>query len=105
MDLARTLGLDGVPPHVIGQQSFVIGRERRGNALFQCVTLAHQVDFQSCSQSEEVAPRVTVTFGKLIDQLLDAGGDLRNDFLLFSLPQRDLCAERAFEQSLEVRCH
>jgi hypothetical protein len=33
---------------------------------------AHQVDFQSCSQSEEVAPRVTVALGKLIDQLLNA---------------------------------
>ena len=46
-----------MPPHVIGQQRFVIGRERRRNALFKCVTLAHQVHSQSCSQSEEVAPR------------------------------------------------
>ena len=76
-----------MPPHVIGQQSFVIGRERRRNALFQCVTVAgHQVDPKSCCQSEEVAPRVAVTFGKLIDQLLYAGGGLGDDLLLFSLP-------------------
>ena len=95
-----------MPPHVIGQQSFVIGGERRRNALFKRVTLAgHQVDPKSCSQSEEVAPRVAVTFGELIDQLLDAGGGLGDDLLLFSLPQRHLCAERAFEQSLEVGCN
>ena len=95
-----------MPPHVIGQQSFVIGRERRRNALFQCVTLAgHQVDPKSCSQSEEVAPRVAVAFGKLIDQLLDAGGGLGDDLLLFSLPQRHLSTERTFEQSLEVGCN
>ena len=45
-----------MPPHVIGQQSFVIGGERRRNALFQCVTVAgHQVDPKCCSQSEEIA--------------------------------------------------
>jgi hypothetical protein len=62
----------------------------------------HQVDPKSCSQIEEVAPRVAVTFGKLIDQLLDAGGGLGDDLLLFSLPQRYLSTERPFEQSLEV---
>ena len=58
-----------------------------------------------CGQSEEVAPRVAVAFGKLIDQLLDAGGGLGDDLLLFSLPQRHFCAERTFEQSLEVGCN
>ena len=95
-----------MPPHVIGQQSFVIGGERRRNGLFKCVTLAgHQVDPKSCSQSEEIAPCVAVTFRKLIDQLLDAGGGLGDDLFLFSLPQRYFCAERAFEQSLEVGCN
>ena len=95
-----------MPPHVIGQQSFVIGRERRRNGLSECVTLAgHQVDPKSFSQSEEVAPRVAVAFGKLVDQLLYAGGSLGDDLLLFSLPQRHLSAERAFEQSLEVGCN
>jgi len=105
MDLVRSVGLDGVPLHVIGQQSFVIGGECRRNGLFKCVPLArHQVDPKSFSQSEEVAPRVAVAFGKLIDQLLDAGGGLGDDFLLFSLPQRHLSTERMFEQSLEVGC-
>ena len=95
-----------MPPHVIGQQSFVIGRERRRNALFKCVTLAgHQVDPKSLRQSEEVAPRVAVTFGKLIDQLLDAGGGLGDDLLLFSLPQRHLSTERTFKQGLQVGCN
>jgi hypothetical protein len=95
-----------VPLHVIGQQSLVIGGKRRRNALFKCGTLArHQVDSKSFSQSEEVAARMAVTFGNLIDQLLDAGGGLRDDLLLFSLPQRHLCAERTFEQSLEVGCN
>jgi hypothetical protein len=48
--------------------------------LFKRVTLAgHQVDPKSFSQSEEVAPRVAVTFRKLINQLLDAGGGLADD--------------------------
>jgi len=94
-----------VPPHVIVQQSLVIGGDRRRNALFKCVTLAgHQVDPKSCSQSEEVAPRVAIAFGKLIDQLLDAGGGLGDDFLLFSLPQRHLSTERTLEQILKVGC-
>ena len=63
--------------HIIGQQSFVIGGERRCNGLFKCVTLArHQVDPKCLRQREEVAPRVAVAFGKLIDQLLDASGSL-----------------------------
>jgi hypothetical protein len=104
--LARSVRLDGVPLHVIGQQSFVIGGERRRNGLFKCVPLArHQVDPKSFSQSEEVAPRVAVAFGKLIDQLLYAGGGLGDDLLLFSLPQRHLSIERTFEQSLEVGCN
>ena len=91
IDLARTVGLDGVPLHVIGKQSFVIGGERRRNGLFKCVTLArHQVDPQSFRQREEVAPRVAVAFRKLIDQLLYAGGGFGDDLLLFSLPQRNL---------------
>ena len=45
---------------------------------------------------------MAVAFGKLIDQLLDAGGGLGNDLFLFSLPQRHLSTERIFEQSLEV---
>ena len=95
-----------MPPHVIGQQSLVIGGERRRNALFKCVTLAcHQVDPKSLRQSEEVAPRMAVAFGELIDQLLDAGGGLGDDLLLFSLPQRHFCAECAFEQGLEVGCN
>ena len=95
-----------MPPHVIGQQSFVIGGERRRNGVFQCITVAgHQVDPKCCSQSEEIASCVAVAFRKLIDQLLDARGGLRNDFLLFSLPQSYFCAERAFEQSLEVGCN
>ena len=95
-----------MPPHVIGQQGFVIGGERRRNPLFECVALAgHQVDPKSLGQSEEIAPRVAVAFGELIDQLLDAGGGLGDDLLLFSLPQRYFCAERAFEQSLEVGCN
>jgi hypothetical protein len=106
MDLARTLGLDGVPPHVIGQQSLVIGGDRRRNALFQCVTLAgYQVDPKSCSQSEEIAARVAVAFGELIDQLLYAGGGLGDDLLLIALPQRHLSAERTFKQGLEVGCN
>ena len=100
------IGLHGVAPHVIVQQSLVIGGDRRRNALFKCVTLArHQVDPKSCSQSEEVAPRVAIAFGKLIDQLLYTGGGLGDDLLLFSLPQRHLCTERTFEQSLEVGCN
>ena len=95
-----------MPPHVIGQQSFVIGRERRRNALFKCVTVArHQVDLKSFSQSEDVAPRMAVTFGKLIDQLLDARAGLGDDLLPVSLPQRHLSTERTFEQSLEVKCN
>ena len=92
-----------MPPHVIGQQSFVIGGERRRHALFKCGTLArHQVDPKSFSVNKQVAPRVAVAFGKLIDQLLDAGGGLGDDLFLFSLPQRHLATERIFEQSLEV---
>jgi hypothetical protein len=99
----RTVELDGAPAHVIVQQSLVIGGERRRNALFKCLPLArHQVDPKCCSQSEDIAPRVAVTFGKLIDQLLYAGVGLGNDPLPFSLPQRHLGAERTFEQSLEV---
>ena len=106
IDLARTIGLDGVPLHVIGQQRFVIGGESRRNGLFKCGTLArHQVDPKPFSQSDEVAPRVAVAFGKLIDQLLYAGGGLGDDLLLFSLPQRHLCTERTFKQSLEVGCN
>ena len=99
-------GLDGVPPHVIGQQSFVIGGDRRRNGLFERVALArHQVDPKSLRQSEEVAPRMAVTFGELIDQLLDAGGGLGDDLLLFSLLQRHFSVECAFEQSLQVGCN
>ena len=65
----------------------------------------YQVDPKSFGQSEEVAPRVAVAFGKLIDQLLDAGGGLGDDLLPFSLPQRHLFTERTFEQSLEVGCN
>jgi len=103
IDLARTVGLDGVPPHVIGQQSFVIGGQRRRKGLFKGGTLArHQVDPKSFRQSEQVTPGVAVAFGKLIDQLLYAGGGLGDDLLLFSLPQCHLSTERAFEQGLEV---
>jgi hypothetical protein len=71
--LARTVGLDGFPLHVIGQQSFIIGGQRRRNALFKCGALArHQVDPKSFRQSNQVAARVAVAFGKLIDQLLDS---------------------------------
>jgi hypothetical protein len=62
----------------------------------------HQVDPKSGSQREDVAPRVAVALCKLIDQLLDAGGGLGDDLLLFSLPQRHLSTERRFEQSLEI---
>jgi len=82
-----------------------LARERPGNALFKCATLAsHHVDPKSCSQGEEVAPRVAITFGELIDQLLDAGGSLGDDLLLFSLPQRHLSTERTLEQILKVGC-
>ena len=71
-----------MPPHVVGQQSFVIGRERRCNALFKCCTLARQqVDFKFFSVSEDVPARMAVTFGKLIDQLLEARVGLGDDFL------------------------
>jgi hypothetical protein len=108
IDLARSGRLDGVTPHVIGQQSFVIGGERRRNALFEfeCVTLAgHQVHSKSCSQSEEVTPGMAIAFGELINKLLDACGGLGDDLLLFPLPQRHLSAERTFEQSFEVGCY
>jgi hypothetical protein len=102
-DLARSAGLDGMPPYVIGQQSLVVGGERRRNALFKCVALAgHEVDPKSWSQSEEVAPSVAVTFGKLIDQLLYAGSSLGDDLLLLALPQRHFSAKRTFKQILEV---
>jgi hypothetical protein len=98
--------LDGAPAHVIIQQSFVIGGESRRNGLFKCGTLArYQVDPKSFSQSKQVAPRVAVAFGKLIDQLLYTSSGLGDDLLLFSLPQRYLCIERTFEQSLEVECN
>jgi hypothetical protein len=106
IDLAGRVGLDGVPLHVIGQQSFVIGRERRRNALFESGTLArYQVDPKSLGESEEIAPRVAVAFGKLIDQMLYAGIELADDPLPLSLPQRHLFVERTFEQSLEVGCN
>ena len=106
LDLAWMVGLDGVPLYVIGQQSFVIGGERRRNGLFEFGTVPrYQVDPKSFSQSKEVAPRVAVAFGKLIDQVLYAGGGLGDDLLLFSLPQRHLSTERTFEQSLEVGCN
>jgi hypothetical protein len=106
IDLVRAVALDRVPLHVIGQQRFIIGGERRRNGLFKCGTLArHQVDPNSFSKRKQVAPRVAVAFGKLIGQLLDAGRGLGDDLLLFSLPQRYLCIERTFEQSLEVECN
>ena len=95
-----------MPPHVIGQQRLVIGGECRRNALFKCVTLAcHQVDPKSLRQSKEVAPRMAVAFGELIDQLLDAGGGLGDDLLLFSLPQRHFSTECTFKQGLQVGCN
>ena len=90
-------------PHIIGQQSFIVGGERRRNGLSNVTLARRQVDPKCLSQDEEVAPGVAVTFGKLIDQLLYAGGGLGYDPFLFSLPQRDLCTERTLEQSLEVR--
>ena len=60
---------------------------------------------KSFSQSEEVAPRVAVTFGELIDELLYAGGGLGDDLLLFFLPQLNRSTERTFEQSLAVGCN
>jgi hypothetical protein len=106
VDLVRAIKLGGVTLHVIGQQSFVIGGERRRNGSFKCFPLVrYQVDPKSFGQSEEVTPRVAVTFGKLIDQLLDAGGGLGDDLLLLALPQRHLSTEGTFEQSLEVGCN
>jgi hypothetical protein len=105
IDVAGRVGLDGVPPHVIGEQSLVIGGERRRNGLFESGTSRYQVDPKSLSQCKEVAPGVAIAFGKLIDQLLDAGGGLGDDPLLISLPQRHLSTERTFEQSFEVGCN
>ena len=72
-----------MPPHVIGQQSFVIGESAAATLCSSASSGPPQVDPQSFSESKEVAPGVTVAFGKLIDQLLDAGGDLGDDRLLF----------------------
>jgi hypothetical protein len=100
IDLARTIELDGAPAHVILQQSLVIGGERCRHALF---TLAgQQVDPEFRCQSEEIAPGVAVAFGKLVDQLLYAGGGLGDDPFLLSLPQRHFSVQRTFEQGLEV---
>ena len=83
-----------------------MAESRRRNGLLKRGTLArHQVDPKSFRQNEEVAPGMAVAFGKLIDQLLYAGGGLGDEPLLFSLPQRHLCTERTFEQSLEVGCN
>jgi hypothetical protein len=105
-DLVLSARLGGVAPHVIGQQLFIVGGERGRNALPKCITVAgHEVDSKSCSQSEEVTPSVAVTFGELIDQLLDAGSGLGDHLFLFSLPQCHLSAKRTFEQIFEIGCN
>jgi hypothetical protein len=101
--ITREVILTAVTPHVIGEQSFVIGRDRCRNGLPKRVTLAgRKVDPERLSQREKVAPGVAVTFGKLIDQLLYTGGGLGDDLFLFSLPQCYLSIERTLEQGLEV---
>jgi hypothetical protein len=88
--------------HVIGQQGFVIRRESR----LDCFTLARrQIDAKYASQNHEVAPGMAVTFGELIDELLDAGCGHGDDPFLFTLPQLYRFTERTFEQRLEVRCN
>ena len=48
---------------------------------------------------------MTVAFGKLGDQLLDAGHRHGNRPLPVPLLERDRLAERALERQLEIRCH
>jgi len=74
--------------------------------MSQFITLAsHQIDPELFSEVDQITPRVAITFGELIDQLLYAGSNLGDDLLLFALPQRHFSAQRTFEQMLEAGCN
>jgi hypothetical protein len=75
-----------VAPHVIGQQRFIIRGEGSRNGLSNVSLARGEVDPKRLGQGEQVSTGMPVTFGKLIHQLLDAGGCLGDDFFLLSLP-------------------
>ena len=92
--------------HIIGKQCLITRRERANECLLNCVSLAgHQVDPKLFGQHDEIAPRMPIALGKLIDQLLDSGCGVGDDFLPRSLPQLYLSAKCAFQLILEVSCN
>jgi hypothetical protein len=96
------IALASMALQVVGQQSLVVGREI-GLRPLDCLALARRdVDAEFLRQIHDVTPGMAVTFGELSDQVLDAGRGHSDDPFLFTLPQRDLFAERAFEHRFEV---
>src|SRR5438034_2849510 len=73
--------------------------------LFRFGLAHHQIDAKLVSERDDVAPGMTIAFGKLGHQLLDAGGRHGNHPFLLTLLERYLLAERTLKQQLEVRCH
>jgi hypothetical protein len=87
---------------VVGHQGPVIGREIDLRPL-DCFPLPRRdVDAEFLRQVEDVTPGMAVTSGVLSDQVLDAGRGHGDDPFPFTLSQRDLFAERAFEHRLEI---
>jgi hypothetical protein len=61
-------------------------RAARARGLLECFTLAcRKIDAKFVSQNHEVASGMAVTFGELVDQLLDAGRGLGDDLFLFTV--------------------
>ena len=64
----------------------------------------HQIDAKLVGKRNQVAPGMTVTFGILGDQLLDAGRRHGHHPLLFTLLELYCLVERTLERRLEIRC-
>jgi hypothetical protein len=84
--MSSPIGLAPMADHVIVQQGLVLRRDSRPDRVLDYFSLArHEIDAEFVSQIEKVTSGMTVTFGELIDELLNAGCGLGDDLFFFTL--------------------
>ena len=93
------IALAGVPFQKIGEHRFVIcGRGRLGWALFSLTLACKEIDPEFVGKIDQVAPGISITTRKLIDEVFDAGYKFRDGPFLVAMMQRDVSAQCIFEQ-------
>jgi hypothetical protein len=104
--VAAMFGIDAMALQKIGNYGLIFGRDSRGKSILDCFPLTCcQIDTECLSERDEIASRMAITLGELIDEFSYASSSLGHHLITFVAPEFYLFVQRALQQRLKVRCH